>query len=84
MFSIFLNHSISYSIKQGIHNIFAVIPQFLITGIAAIIFAIFEPNKSILHSGNALSLPLVNGTSVDEPKVIMKEEGVNSFVIIFQ
>jgi solute carrier family 45 protein 1/2/4 len=83
VFSTFLTRSISHSTKQGIHNIFAVIPQFLITGIAAIIFAIFEPNKSILHSGNALP-PLMNGTSVDEPVVVMKEEGVNSFVIVFQ
>ncbi|KIM76089.1 hypothetical protein PILCRDRAFT_826740 [Piloderma croceum F 1598] len=68
----------------GIHTIFAVIPQFLITGLAAIIFAIFEPNKSNLHSGNALPSPLMNGTSVNEPVVVMKEEGVNSFVVVFQ
>ena len=72
------------TLTQGIHNIFAVIPQFLITGVAAIIFAIFEPNKSILHSGNALPPPPMNGTTVDEPVVVMKEKGVNSFVIVFQ
>jgi solute carrier family 45 protein 1/2/4 len=72
------------TLTQGIHNIFAVIPQFLITGVAAIIFAIFEPNKSILHSGSALPPPPMNGTTVDEPVVVMKEEGVNSFVIVFQ
>ncbi|TFK45670.1 MFS general substrate transporter [Heliocybe sulcata] len=33
----------------GIHNIFIVIPQFLVTGISSIIFAIFEPAKSVLH-----------------------------------
>jgi len=34
---------------QGIHNIFVVIPQFLVTGVSSIIFAIFEPGKSVLH-----------------------------------
>jgi len=33
----------------GIHNIFIVIPQFLVTGLSSIIFAIFEPGKSVLH-----------------------------------
>lgn len=33
----------------GIHNIFIVIPQFLVTGLSSIIFAIFEPDKSVLH-----------------------------------
>jgi len=34
----------------GIHNIFIVIPQFLISGISSIIFAIMDPEKSGLHS----------------------------------
>ena len=41
---------------------FIVIPQFLVTGLSSIIFAIFDPQKSILHGhhpGNALP---VNGT----------------------
>ncbi|KAI0267318.1 major facilitator superfamily domain-containing protein [Gloeopeniophorella convolvens] len=33
----------------GIHNIFIVIPQFLVTGFTALIFAILEPDKSVLH-----------------------------------
>ncbi|KAI0046327.1 MFS general substrate transporter [Auriscalpium vulgare] len=33
----------------GIHNVFIVIPQFLVTGLSAIIFAILEPDKSVLH-----------------------------------
>ncbi|KAF8627150.1 hypothetical protein AX17_006367 [Amanita inopinata Kibby_2008] len=39
----------------GIHNVFIVIPQFLVTGLSAIIFAIFDPNKSVLptHHGAA-------------------------------
>ncbi|KAL0581668.1 hypothetical protein V5O48_000370 [Marasmius crinis-equi] len=34
----------------GIHNIFVVVPQFLVTGISSIIFAIFDPSKSVLHA----------------------------------
>ncbi|KAG9313671.1 hypothetical protein JVU11DRAFT_6016 [Chiua virens] len=33
----------------GIHNMFIVVPQFLVTGLASIIFAIFDPEKSVLH-----------------------------------
>ncbi|KZV67350.1 MFS general substrate transporter [Peniophora sp. CONT] len=35
----------------GIHNTFIVAPQFLVTGLASIIFAIFEPDKSAIHGG---------------------------------
>jgi len=32
----------------GIHNVFVVIPQFLVTGLSSIIFAIFEPSRKVL------------------------------------
>lgn len=35
---------------QGIHNIFIVIPQFLITGLSSLIFALLDPSKSVLHA----------------------------------
>ncbi|KAI0263152.1 hypothetical protein BGY98DRAFT_1103946 [Russula aff. rugulosa BPL654] len=34
------------SFLQGIHNIFVVIPQFLVTGLTALLFAILEPQRS--------------------------------------
>lgn len=34
---------------QGIHNMFIVIPQFFVTGLSSIIFAIVDPDKSVLH-----------------------------------
>ncbi|PFH53502.1 hypothetical protein AMATHDRAFT_54630 [Amanita thiersii Skay4041] len=39
----------------GIHNIFIVVPQFLVTGLSAVVFAIFDPSKSVLptHHGAA-------------------------------
>jgi solute carrier family 45 protein 1/2/4 len=54
----------------GIHNIFVVIPQFLVTGISAVIFAIFDPNRSGLppHHGAAHGA-LVNGTVADAGEV---------------
>ncbi|KAG6849814.1 hypothetical protein H0H93_004763 [Arthromyces matolae] len=33
----------------GIHNVFVVIPQFLVTGISAVIFAIFDPVRPPTH-----------------------------------
>ncbi|KAF5352299.1 hypothetical protein D9758_011927 [Tetrapyrgos nigripes] len=33
----------------GISNIFIVIPQFIVTGISSVIFAIFDPDKTVVH-----------------------------------
>ncbi|KAI6144983.1 MFS general substrate transporter [Pisolithus tinctorius] len=33
----------------GIHNIFIVLPQFLVTGLSSFIFAVLDPEKSVLH-----------------------------------
>lgn len=33
--------------EQGIHNVFVVIPQFLVTGLSAIVFAIAEPGLTV-------------------------------------
>ncbi|TFY82103.1 hypothetical protein EWM64_g1909 [Hericium alpestre] len=48
----------------GIHNVFVVVPQFLVTGISSVIFALFEPDKSVLHGHHAGKMlpPLTNGT----------------------
>lgn len=43
--------------RKGIHNIFIVIPQFLVTGMSSLIFAIFDPAKSVLHGHQANMLP---------------------------
>ncbi|KAJ2914560.1 hypothetical protein MD484_g5815, partial [Candolleomyces efflorescens] len=43
----------------GIHNVFIVIPQFLVTGLSSIVFAIFDPRTSVNPSH-----PLVNGTAI--------------------
>jgi len=48
----------------GIHNVFIVIPQFLVTGLSSILFALFEPpipeilaSPSDLPFGNSTALP---------------------------
>ena len=45
------------------------IPQFLVTGLSAVLFALLEPHKSVLDNGhaghpNAGSVPLKNTTNV--------------------
>jgi hypothetical protein len=53
---------------QGIHNIFVVTPQFLVTGLSSLIFALFEPAKSVLHGshpGKTLPPAGANGTLPD-------------------
>ena len=50
-------------LRQGINNIFIVIPQFLVTGVSAIIFAIFDPLKT--RGAVRFSEPVtVNGTTI--------------------
>jgi solute carrier family 45, member 1/2/4 len=46
---------------QGINNIFVVIPQFLISGVSAIIFAIFDPIQT--HGAVHLSEPSTVNTT---------------------
>ncbi|KIK91394.1 hypothetical protein PAXRUDRAFT_34952 [Paxillus rubicundulus Ve08.2h10] len=46
----------------GIHNMFIVIPQFLVTGLSSIIFAIVDPDKSVLHGHHPGNTQPRNGT----------------------
>jgi len=68
----------------GLHNIFIVVPQFMVTGLAAIIFAILDPTKSVVHH------PSVNSGAdagvVDRQEVSGGEtnRGQNSVAIIFR
>ncbi|TFK21002.1 sucrose transporter [Coprinopsis marcescibilis] len=47
----------------GIHNVFIVIPQFLVTGLSSIIFAIFDPHTPPTSTGQLASDRLKNATS---------------------
>lgn len=62
---------------QGIHNVFIVIPQFLVTGLSAIIFAVLDPVPT--PSGGAI-VPQVppsggNATSAATRDVMSKLAG---------
>jgi len=62
----------------GIHNIFIVIPQFLVTGLSAIIFAIFDPQKPLLpdHRAPIAPGPSLNGTMSSAHAVVARGKGV--------
>lgn len=78
----------------GIHNLFIVVPQFLVTGLSSIIFAIFDPQKSVLHGhypGNAIPADDTIATSGDVMRQILDRDedpsvktGPNSIAIIFR
>ncbi|KAJ3917899.1 hypothetical protein F5877DRAFT_43680 [Lentinula edodes] len=62
----------------GIHNIFVVIPQFLVTGLSSIIFALVDPTKSVLHGshpGGTLG-PALNQTTLGGaiPRYIVRDD----------
>ncbi|KAJ3862305.1 major facilitator superfamily domain-containing protein [Lentinula novae-zelandiae] len=62
----------------GIHNIFVVIPQFLVTGLSSIIFALVDPAKSVLHGshpGGTLG-PALNHTTLGGaiPRYIVRDD----------
>lgn len=75
----------------GIHNIFIVIPQFVMSGISSIIFAIMEPGKSapemVPDSGN-VTMPMLNSTASlmprDEIAITSQGGGPNSYAIVFR
>ncbi|KDQ54087.1 hypothetical protein JAAARDRAFT_410743 [Jaapia argillacea MUCL 33604] len=83
----------------GIHNIFIVIPQFLVTGLSSIIFAIFEPTKSVLHGHHPGNTPPIGNVTLatpanntlnellflrDEDGEVDQADGPNSVAIIFR
>jgi solute carrier family 45 protein 1/2/4 len=45
--------------------VFIVIPQFLVTALSSVIFAIFDPAKSVLHESHTGIKP-VNGTALEK------------------
>ena len=51
------------SLNQGIHNIFIVIPQFLVTGFSAILFALLDPQKPSLPAHRAPVAPAPHPTN---------------------
>ncbi|KAI0365167.1 MFS general substrate transporter [Pilatotrama ljubarskyi] len=73
----------------GIHNIFIVIPQFIMTGIASLVFFFLDPTKA---TPGAAELPplAVNATEPAEAELIVRAEalatggGPNSYAVIYR
>lgn len=89
---------ISPTCYQGIHNLFIVIPQFISSGLTSLVFAIFDPSKSVVHDREpGVRLP-GNGTRLAVPgnntilSTLFSTEGtddkpdptVNSVAVIFR
>ena len=59
------------------------IPQFIVTGMSSIIFALFDPNKSVIHHGKVqdapVPVPTAGGTAsgVDATIRFARAEGVS-------
>ena len=86
--------------SQGIHNLFIVLPQFISSGITAIIFAIFDPSKSVRPghnpsigvpgNGTVVSLNTVDNSTVTSSPLHKRAEeyddghGANSVAIVFR
>jgi len=80
----------------GIQNIFVVIPQFLVTGMTSLIFAILEPQKSVLHGNHPGKTPPnlnTTTTTTDNSTLVSSRQkvgangppsGPNSVAIIFR
>ncbi|KAH9000608.1 MFS general substrate transporter [Lactarius hatsudake] len=83
----------------GIQNIFIVIPQFLVTGMTSLIFAMLEPHKSVLHGDHpgktppSLNATGITTTTTDNNTLVLSRQevgangpptGPNSVAIIFR
>ncbi|KAH8923590.1 hypothetical protein BT69DRAFT_146523 [Atractiella rhizophila] len=64
----------SAGVILGIHNIFIVLPQFLVTFASSIIFAILAPGKSVL-GGSEKPISL-NTTAIDDAVLSIRQEEV--------
>lgn len=63
--------------SQGIHNVFIVIPQFLVTILCAIVFAVFDSDVAAVPAVDNAALPAVLERAADSDRP-------NSVVYIFR
>ena len=76
----------------GIHNVFIVIPQFIMTGIASIIFALLDSGKAALSAvtdpananATAANLQDMGGDLSDRGEALVSGGGSNSYAIIYR
>lgn len=69
---------------SSIHNIFVVIPQFLVTGFSSIIFAILAPHRSVITPSSSDSPPALFKRDESEEwdvfGIIFRTGGISSAV----
>ena len=73
--------------SQGIHNIFVVMPQFLMTGLSSVIFAISEPDAPLLPGHKLPTVRFARNVTLSESETVpvsAKPVGTNSVAIIFR
>ena len=81
--------SLTHALGQGIHNLFIVIPQFLVTGFSSIVFALLDPDKSVLHGyhpGNAAPQQgaRAGGSTMQEARERTRDDGgTDSIAVTF-
>ncbi|KAH9857374.1 MFS general substrate transporter [Lenzites betulinus] len=65
----------------GIHNIFVVIPQFIMTGVASLIFLLLDPSKAAINVEDVAEPLSDAGTRAED---IDRNAGPNSYAVIYR
>ncbi|KAI0628935.1 MFS general substrate transporter [Trametes polyzona] len=69
----------------GIHNIFIVIPQFIMTGIASIVFFFLDPSKAAIGAEEAAAAePPLAADLVERAESLASGGGPNSYAVIYR
>ena len=82
--------SLTHALGQGIHNLFIVIPQFLVTSFSSIVFALLDPDKSVLHGYHPENAATqqgarVGGSTMQEARERTRDDGgTDSIAITFR
>ncbi|KDN44339.1 hypothetical protein RSAG8_05603, partial [Rhizoctonia solani AG-8 WAC10335] len=62
----------------GIHNLVVVLPQFLVTGLSAVLFALLEPHRSVLHGKHPGNVPPGANITLPLNNLETREEGTDA------
>ncbi|EJU01608.1 hypothetical protein DACRYDRAFT_52897 [Dacryopinax primogenitus] len=73
-----------YLTSQGIHNIFVVIPQFLVNGLSAIVFALLASHQAALHDRTEDALNVRTNDTVTIVPVTPTAQDVDSIGVILR
>ncbi|OJT09996.1 General alpha-glucoside permease [Trametes pubescens] len=70
----------------GIHNIFVVIPQFIMTGVASLVFFFLDPSKAAIGAAEVQDPlePLVSPDVIERAEALASDGGLNSYAVIYR